>query len=45
LLRDFAPWPFNLFCNIYDPFGLGEGEFRRCYKLMGKSLEGLKDHF
>ncbi len=41
LLRDFAPWPDRLFCNIYDPFGLGEVEFRRCFGRMRVPLEGI----
>ncbi|MBE0501801.1 MAG: hypothetical protein IBX47_10195, partial [Desulfuromonadales bacterium] len=42
LLRDFAPWPDRLFCNIYDPFGLGEAEFRRCFGGMRVALEGMR---
>jgi protein-tyrosine phosphatase len=41
LLQDFAPWPGNLFCNIYDPYGLGEAEFRYCFKKMKKALDPL----
>jgi protein-tyrosine phosphatase len=44
LLRDFSPWPSRLMCNIYDPFGLGEDEFRRCFQKMKLSLDGLKLH-
>ncbi|MBA3015911.1 MAG: hypothetical protein FP815_13355 [Desulfobulbaceae bacterium] len=41
LLRDFAPWPDRITCNINDPFGLGEGEFRRCFLVMAKALDML----
>jgi protein-tyrosine-phosphatase len=41
LLRDFAPWPVRLFCNINDPYGSDENEFRHCFRQMQKALEGL----
>ena len=41
LLRDFAPWPESMMCNIYDPFGSSIQEFRRCFKIMQRSLDGL----
>lgn len=41
LLRDFASWPDRLMCNIYDPFGLGEEEYRRCFSKIKKVLDGL----
>lgn len=44
LLRDFSPWPDRLMCNIDDPFGLGAGEFRRCFRTMTKALNRLKIH-
>ena len=44
LLRDFAPWPESLACNLYDPFGLGEKEFRRCFIRMERALIGLNRH-
>ena len=44
LLRDFAPWPERTLCNIYDPYGLGESEFRRCFLILQRALDGLKDH-
>lgn len=44
VLRDFAPWPDRLLCNIFDPFGLGESEFRRCFCLMQKALDKLEKH-
>jgi protein-tyrosine phosphatase len=42
LLRDFAQWPERHMCNIYDPFGLGEHEFRLCFRKIADALEGLK---
>ncbi|WP_298435839.1 hypothetical protein [Geobacter sp.] len=44
LLRDFAPWPERLCCNINDPFGSGENEFRRCFRRLQRALDGLKSH-
>lgn len=41
LLRDFAPFPANVFCNIHDPFGQGLDEFQRCFALMRQCLDGL----
>jgi protein-tyrosine phosphatase len=41
MLRDFSPWPSRLLCNINDPFGWGEDEFRSCFGLMQICLEGL----
>ena len=43
LLRDFAPWPQRIFCNIHDPYGLGLKEFRRCFRMIHFSLDGLRD--
>lgn len=31
LLREFAPFPINLLCNINDPFGQSEDVFERCF--------------
>jgi len=42
LLRQFAPWPARIFCNIDDPFGLGDKAFRKCYRQMLESLEALR---
>lgn len=42
LLRDFAPWPDRLLCNIYDPYGAGEDEYRRCFKRIQRAVDGLK---
>ena len=41
LLRDFASFPDNLICNIYDPYGQGQEQFNRCFGLMEKALKGL----
>ena len=45
LLRDFSSKVDRILCNIYDPYGLGEAEFRRCFRGMQRALEGLKKHF
>lgn len=44
LLRDFAPWPYRILCNIEDPYGSGEREFRRCFRRIQMALDGLKNH-
>jgi protein-tyrosine phosphatase len=44
LLSDFAPWPDRIFCNIDDPYGSGENEFRRCFRQLRSSLDGLMDY-
>lgn len=44
LLRDFSPWPDCLLCNIEDPYGSNENEFRRCFKRLQRALDGLKAH-
>ena len=41
LLRDFAPWPESLACNIHDPYGWGLEEFRVCFRAMQRALDGL----
>lgn len=41
LLREFAPFPHNLFVNIDDPFGCGIPEFRKSFETIDKSLFGL----
>lgn len=43
VLRDFATWPHRLFCNIHDPYGQGENDFRRCFRLIATSLVALSD--
>jgi protein-tyrosine-phosphatase len=44
LLRDFAPWPDRVFCNIDDPYGTGENEFRRCFRLLQRAINGLRHY-
>lgn len=41
LLRDFAPWPESLACNISDPYGCGLDEFRACFGTMKRALDKL----
>lgn len=41
LLRVYAPFPFCLFCNIDDPYGLSEDGFRKTYKLIDAALSRL----
>jgi protein-tyrosine phosphatase len=41
LLRDFSPWPERIFCNINDPFGSGENEFRRCFGKLKRAIDGV----
>ena len=43
LLREFAPWPESLICNIYDPYGFATEEFRNCFKAMRRALDGLAE--
>ena len=38
LLRSIAPFPYCLFCNIADPYGWGEKEFRKAYRLVDRAL-------
>lgn len=41
LLRDFAPFPANLICNVHDPYGLGQEEFDHCFRLIRSCIKGL----
>ena len=41
LLRSLAPFPYCLFCNISDPYGLGVAEFRRVYGLIDQTLRRI----
>ena len=41
LLRSVAPFPYCLFCNIADPYGWGEEEFRKSYRLVDKALKQI----
>ena len=38
LLRSLTAFPYCLFCNIADPYGWGEEEFRRAYRLIDRAL-------
>jgi protein-tyrosine phosphatase len=44
LLRSFALFPYSYFCNIDDPYGLGQEAFYKCFSLIEKSTTGLKNH-
>lgn len=39
LLKQFAPFPDNLLCNVDDPFGRGEATFRRCFGQIYRALQ------
>lgn len=39
LLREYAPFPENLLCNIPDPFGQNERSFHACFTLIQRALE------
>lgn len=41
LLRQYAPFPFFLFCNIDDPYGWEEPVFQTSFRLIDKGLRGL----
>ncbi len=38
LLRDFAPFPEKLLCNIYDPYGQKEETYERCFRQIKRSI-------
>jgi protein-tyrosine phosphatase len=38
LLREFTPFPENLLCNIYDPFGLSQRHFEQCFAQIQRSI-------
>jgi protein-tyrosine phosphatase len=42
LLGEFLPWPECLRCNIFDPYGLGPIEFRKCFRDIQRALNILK---
>ena len=42
LLREFAPLPEGFLCNIHDPYGLEEKEYRHCFRMLQKAVGGLK---
>jgi protein-tyrosine phosphatase len=41
LLRSVASFPYCLFCNIADPYGWGEKEFRKAYRLVDRALRQI----
>jgi len=41
MLRDYAPFPEYLFCNIADPYGQSYKEFETCFKQIGRSIDNL----
>ncbi|MBJ6801425.1 arsenate reductase/protein-tyrosine-phosphatase family protein [Geomonas propionica] len=45
LLSAFAPLPYRLITNIYDPFGLGEAELARCFRQMVRAVDSLNRQF
>ena len=38
LLREYAPFPENLLCNINDPFGRSESTFERCFSQIERAV-------
>lgn len=45
LLREFAPFPENLLCNIDDPFGNNERAFEKCFAQIQRSVSAIKMRF
>jgi protein-tyrosine phosphatase len=41
LLREFAPFPENLLCNINDPFGQTKEIFEECFRQIQRSIQAL----
>ena len=41
LLRQFAPFPENLLCNINDPFGQSEVTFEKCFLQIKRSIDNI----
>ncbi|BBO88533.1 hypothetical protein [Desulfosarcina ovata] len=41
LMTDFLNWPNRLFCNIYDPFGLDETQYKKTFLKIEKCLINL----
>jgi protein-tyrosine phosphatase len=39
LIREYAPFPYKLLCNIDDPFGCKESEYDKCYYMLDKILK------
>ncbi|MDD2541268.1 MAG: hypothetical protein PHH28_09550 [Desulfuromonadaceae bacterium] len=42
LLREFAPFPENILCNINDPFGQSEEIFAKCFSQIERSIHAMK---
>lgn len=42
LLRNFAPLPYRLFCNIADPYGLDPREFRKVFRIIDRALVQIR---
>lgn len=38
LLREFTPFPENIFCNINDPFGQPVAVFEKCFRQIERSV-------
>ena len=45
LLRSYAPWPQQLFCNIDDPYGWGDRIFIHSFALIEQSLKKLAKRY
>lgn len=41
LLKDFLPWPKRLLCNIADPYGGEDSDFRRCFRTIKNALDRM----
>lgn len=41
LLREYAPFPENIFCNIDDPFGQSPAAFEKCFRQIERSIANI----
>jgi len=41
LLREYAPFPENLLCNINDPFGQSEEKIEKCFSQIKRSIANI----
>ncbi len=41
LLREFAPFPENMLCNIDDPFGHNERAFEKCFAQIQRAINAI----
>lgn len=41
LLREFAPFPENILCNINDPFGQDESRFEKCFAQIERAVSNV----